>query len=107
MGVSVGLWLAAVCFVSAPAEGSTDSKLRVAVLPFEEQKAVDAARMESCKAVFAYEDVDNNRIGTIPVCLWYPYRNAFLKKNSAKYGTVSGACGSPCGKPKHPPAKAA
>lgn len=81
--------------------------LRVAVLPFEEQNAVDAARMENCKAVFAYEDVDNDRIGTIPVCLWYPYRNAFLEKISAKYGTVSGKCGGGCGKPEDPPAKAA
>jgi len=64
--------------------------LRIAVLPFDEQNAVDAARMENCKAVFAYEDVENGCIGTIPVCLWYPYRNAFLKKITAKYGTVSG-----------------
>jgi hypothetical protein len=63
--------------------------LRVAVLPFEEQNAVDAARMENCKAVFAYEDVENERIGTVPVCLWYPFRNAFLEKITAKYGTVS------------------
>jgi pyruvate-formate lyase-activating enzyme len=64
--------------------------LRVAVLPFEEQNAVDAARMENCKAVFAYEDVENGRIGTVPVCLWYPFRNALLEKVTAKYGTVAG-----------------
>ncbi len=64
--------------------------LRIAVLPFEEQNAVDAARMENCKAVFAYEDVENDRIGTVPVCLWYPFRNALLEKIAAKYGTVAG-----------------
>ena len=58
--------------------------------PFEEQNAVDAARMENCKAVFAYEDIKNNRIGTVPVCLWYPYRNEILRKITLKYGTVSG-----------------
>jgi tetraether lipid synthase len=63
--------------------------LRVAVLPFEEQNAVDAARMENCKAVFAYEDVENERIGTVPVCLWYPFRNPILEKITAKYGSVS------------------
>jgi MoaA/NifB/PqqE/SkfB family radical SAM enzyme len=63
--------------------------LRIAVLPFEEQNAVDAARMENCKAVFAYEDVENERIGTIPVCLWYPFRNPILEKITAKYGTIS------------------
>jgi uncharacterized radical SAM superfamily Fe-S cluster-containing enzyme len=62
--------------------------LRVAMLPFEEQHSVDAARMESCKAVFAYEDPDDGKIKTIPACLWYPYRNAILEKLSKKYGVV-------------------
>jgi hypothetical protein len=64
--------------------------LRLAMLPFEEQHSVDAARMESCKAVFAYEDPDDGRVKTIPACLWYPYRNAILEKLSAKYGVVRG-----------------
>jgi uncharacterized radical SAM superfamily Fe-S cluster-containing enzyme len=62
--------------------------LRVAVLPFEEEHSVDAARMESCKAAFAYEDVDEGKVKTIPACLWYPYRNAILEKISGKYGVV-------------------
>ena len=64
---------------------------RLAVLPFEEQHSVDAARMENCKAVFAYEDADDGRVKTIPACLWYPYRNPILEKLSRKYGVVSGA----------------
>ena len=64
--------------------------LRVAMLPFEEQHSVDAARMESCKAVFAYEDADDGKVKTIPACLWYPYCNALLEKLSHKYGVVSG-----------------
>jgi uncharacterized radical SAM superfamily Fe-S cluster-containing enzyme len=63
--------------------------LRVAMLPFEEQHSVDAARMESCKAVFAYEDADDGKVKTIPACLWYPYRNAILEKLSGKYGVVN------------------
>ena len=63
--------------------------LRVAVLPFEEQNAVDAVRMENCKAVFAYEDVENGRLGVVPVCLWYPFRNPLLEKIAAKYGAAS------------------
>jgi len=59
---------------------------RVAMLPFEEQHSVDAARMESCKAVFAYEDTEDGKVKTIPACLWYPYRNDFLQKLSNKYG---------------------
>jgi len=66
------------------------STLRLGVLPFEEQHSVDAARMESCKAVFAYEDTDDGKVKTIPACLWYPYRNALLEKLSQKYGAVTG-----------------
>jgi 7,8-dihydro-6-hydroxymethylpterin dimethyltransferase len=82
-------------FRRTPAEGLSSSRrprrlLRVAMLPFEEQHSVDAARMESCKAVFAYEDVDDGQVKTIPACLWYPYRNERLKKLSEKYGVVRG-----------------
>jgi hypothetical protein len=60
--------------------------LRLGMLPFEEQHSVDAARMESCKAVFAYEDPADSQVKTIPACLWYPYRNLLLEKLSKKYG---------------------
>jgi hypothetical protein len=77
------------------AEGLSSSRrprrlLRVGMLPFEEQHSVDAARMESCKAVFAYEDTEDGKIKTIPACLWYPYRNPLLEKLSKKYGVVRG-----------------
>ncbi len=62
--------------------------LRVAILPFEEQNSVDAARMMSCKAVFAYEDAEDGKVKTIPACMWYPYRNPILKRISEKYGTT-------------------
>jgi hypothetical protein len=77
------------------AEGLSSSRrprrlLRVGMLPFEEQHSVDAARMESCKAVFAYEDTEDGQVKTIPACLWYPYRNPLLEKLSKKYGVVRG-----------------
>jgi hypothetical protein len=59
--------------------------LRVAGLPFEEEHSIDAGRLKNCKAVFAYEDVEDGQIKTIPACLWYPYRNEYLKKISQKY----------------------
>lgn len=62
--------------------------LRVAVLPFEEEHSIDAARLENCKGVFAYEDTEDGRVKYIPACLWYPYRNGILKKLSHKYGVV-------------------
>ena len=63
--------------------------LRVAMLPFEEQHSIDAARLENCKAVFAYEDASDGKVKHIPACLWYPYRNDLLKELSAKYGVVN------------------
>jgi hypothetical protein len=77
------------------AEGLSSSRrprrlLRVGMLPFEEQHSVDAARMESCKAVFAYEDTEDSKTKYVPACLWYPYRNPLLKNLSEKYGVVRG-----------------
>ena len=62
--------------------------VRVAVLPIEEQHSIDAARLKSCKAVFAYEDVDDGKVKYFPACSWYPYRNPLLEKISQKYGVV-------------------
>jgi len=70
-----------------PAAGRRPRRvLRLGMLPFEEQHSIDAARMENCKAVFAYEDVEDNKVKYIPACLWYPYRNPLLEKLSKKYG---------------------
>lgn len=69
--------------------------LRLGMLPFEEQHSVDAARMESCKAVFAYEDPADGEIKTIPACLWYPYRNPILAGLSKKYGIAGRKSAAP------------
>jgi hypothetical protein len=65
--------------------------LRVAVLPFEEQHSIDSERLKSCKAGMPYEDVETGRIEIIPHCLWFPYRNALLRKIAEKYGSVRSA----------------
>jgi organic radical activating enzyme len=62
--------------------------LRVAVLPFEEQHSIDSERLKSCKAGMPYEDVETGRIEIIPHCIWFPYRNALLRKVAQKYGSV-------------------
>jgi pyruvate-formate lyase-activating enzyme len=72
--------------------------LRVAVLPFEEQHSIDSERLKSCKAGVPYEDVETNRIEIIPHCLWYPYRNAILRKITEKYGSVPSSRVSPSSK---------
>lgn len=63
--------------------------LRVAMLPFEEEHSIDAARLEKCKGVFAYEEAESGEIRYAPACLWYPYRNALLEKLSKKYGIAT------------------
>jgi len=40
--------------------------LGVMILPFHEPRTIDAARLRSCKAAFAYEDVDTGQIKTLP-----------------------------------------
>lgn len=62
--------------------------LRVAVLPFEEQHSIDAARLKSCRVGMPYENVETGQIEIIPHCVWYPYRNAILKKIADKYGST-------------------
>ena len=62
--------------------------LRLAVLPFEEQHSVDSERLKNCKAGMPYEDIETGRIEIIPHCLWFPYRNALLRKIAEKYGSV-------------------
>ena len=62
--------------------------LRVAVLPFEEQHSIESNRLRTCKVGMPYEDVETSRIEIIPHCLWYPYRNAILRKIAEKYGSV-------------------
>jgi len=64
------------------------SIIRVAILPFEEQHSIDAARLQNCKAVFAYEDVEDGKVKYFPACSWYPYRNPLLEKISQKYGVA-------------------
>ena len=60
----------------------------MAVLPFEEEHSSDAARLEKCKGVFAYEDAEDGRVKYIPACFWCPCRNSILEKLSKKYGVI-------------------
>ena len=62
--------------------------MRVAMLPFEEQHSIDGARLENCKAAFAYVDTLDGKVKYFPACSWYPYRNPIMKMISDKYGTV-------------------
>jgi 7,8-dihydro-6-hydroxymethylpterin dimethyltransferase len=62
--------------------------LRVAVLPFEEQHSIDSERLKSCRVGMPYENVETGQIEIIPHCVWYPYRNAILRKIADKYGST-------------------
>jgi len=65
--------------------------LRLAVLPFEEYHSIDAARLENCKAAFAYEDVDEECIKKVPACMWYEYRDPILRRIAEPYGSAAGS----------------
>jgi hypothetical protein len=62
--------------------------LRVAVLPFEEQHSIDSERVKSCRVGMPYENVETGQIEIIPHCIWFPYRNAILRKIADKYGST-------------------
>jgi hypothetical protein len=62
--------------------------LRIAILPFEEYHSIDAARLENCKSMFVYEDMEDGKVKRIPACTWYLYRNELLRKVADKWGTL-------------------
>ena len=67
---------------------SPASYLRVVVIPLEEQHSIDSERLKTCRVGSVYENVDTGRIEVIPHCVWFPYRNAILRKIADKYGNT-------------------
>ena len=65
--------------------------LRVIVLPFEEPKNVESARLVECPAQFAYEHPLTREIGFMPVCAWSVYRNDLLRETARRYGVENRA----------------
>lgn len=61
------------------------SVMGVMILPFDEPRTMDAARLQRCKAAFAYEDVATGTIRTSPACTWMLYRDTFMSRIAAKY----------------------
>jgi len=59
--------------------------LRIVVLPFEETRTLDSAKLKRCPAAFAYEDPDTRKIRTTPVCAWGLQKNEILKGIMANY----------------------
>jgi hypothetical protein len=65
--------------------------LRVIVLPFEEPKNVESARLVECPAQFAYEHPVTREIGFMPVCAWSVYKNDLLRETAKRYGVATSA----------------
>jgi hypothetical protein len=57
------------------------------VLPFEEYHSVESARLQHCFAGFAYEDADDGRVKTLPVCVWGLYKSDIQRRIAEKYET--------------------
>ena len=62
-----------------------ESGLLMIVLPFEEYHSVESARMQNCRAGFAFENPDTGDIETIPVCLWGEYKNDLQRRIMDSY----------------------
>jgi len=59
--------------------------LRVLVLPFEETRTLDTARLRRCPAAFVYEDPDTREVRTMPVCAWGLYKDDILRRTMQNY----------------------
>ncbi len=55
------------------------------VLPFEEYHSLEGARLHRCKAGFAYEDPDDGKIKTVPVCTWSLFQKDVERAIAKKY----------------------
>jgi 7,8-dihydro-6-hydroxymethylpterin dimethyltransferase len=69
--------------------------MRMVVLPFEEYHSIDGARLQLCKAGFAYEDPDSGEVRTVPVCAWSLFKVDIQRKLAAKYGIAHATDRSP------------
>jgi uncharacterized radical SAM superfamily Fe-S cluster-containing enzyme len=67
--------------------------LRLMVLPFEDWRSLESARLEGCPAAFAYEDPESAEVKLMPVCAWPLLKNDILRRTAARYAatTSSGA----------------
>ena len=54
--------------------------LLLVVLPFEETRTLDSARLIRCPAAFAYEDPDTREVKTMPVCTWGHHKDDILRR---------------------------
>lgn len=68
--------------------------LRVVILPFEEPRTLDSAKLKRCPAAFAYEDPETRQPRTMPVCSWGLYKDKILKQIMDNYA-AGHAAGSP------------
>jgi hypothetical protein len=59
--------------------------MRMIVLPFEEYHSIDGARLQLCKAGFAYEDPDTEEIKTVSVCAWSLFKVPIQRRIADKY----------------------
>lgn len=57
--------------------------LRVVMLPFEETRTLDSAKLKRCPAAFAHLSPDTGRAVLTPVCAWGLYKDDVMKKITA------------------------
>lgn len=86
MKVALGLVMGRKTKNVLRANSELQNVIRLVVLPFEEPRTLDSARLERCPAAFAYMDPADEQVKMIPVCAWGLYRDDLFRGIMRSYG---------------------
>ncbi len=57
------------------------------MLPFEETRTLDSAKLRRCPAAFAHLSPETGHAVLVPVCAWGTYKDEIMRRISEKYGS--------------------
>jgi len=83
LGVLAGLLTRRKMRKIIEAHTTVQDSLQLIVLPFENQHVLEAERMECCPNAFAFYDPADDRVRTVPVCMWGLYKNEVQRRIAA------------------------
>jgi hypothetical protein len=73
--------------------------LRVVMLPFEEIRTLDSAKLVRCPAAFAHLSPDTGRAVLVPVCAWGLYKDDIMRHITEKYAAAAAEPKAPASSP--------
>jgi 7,8-dihydro-6-hydroxymethylpterin dimethyltransferase len=59
--------------------------LEAIILPFEDNYTLESERLHLCASCFCYIDTEDDKVKSIPFCIWEKYKNAVMKDIAEKY----------------------